>query len=183
MGKKVLRGKKGGFSLYHCSNCPISKTVGCNHRRKKMVGCAFVHQNKARHCEWKIIAFTLVISFLAAIGGLLYNYGLEITQVTSMEPFILNLFPFVNKKMKDGIRHKHAYYKFDIELLTLFTSSLCLLALVPSLFASVATRLLGCNKPSIFLGGLFFLVGALLNGFVVNVHMLVIGRLLLGFGV
>jgi MFS family permease len=34
-----------------------------------------------------------------------------------------------------------------------------------------------------FLGGLFFLVGSLLNGFAINVRMLIIGRLLLGFGV
>ncbi|PNY16830.1 sugar transport protein 10-like, partial [Trifolium pratense] len=32
-------------------------------------------------------------------------------------------------------------------------------------------------------GGLFFLVGALLNGFAVNIEMLIIGRLLLGFRV
>jgi len=36
---------------------------------------------------------------------------------------------------------------------------------------------------SMFLGGLFFLIGALLNGFAHNIAMLIIGRLFLGFGV
>ncbi|XP_073220890.1 sugar transport protein 10-like, partial [Cicer arietinum] len=56
------------------------------------------------------------------------------------------------------------------------------LSLVASFFASITTRLLG-RKPSMFIGGLFFLIGALLNGFAINVGMLIIGRLLLGFGV
>jgi MFS family permease len=34
-----------------------------------------------------------------------------------------------------------------------------------------------------FVGGLFFLIGALLNGFAHNIEMLIVGRLLLGFGV
>ncbi|KOM37736.1 hypothetical protein LR48_Vigan03g111800 [Vigna angularis] len=39
------------------------------------------------------------------------------------------------------------------------------------------------RKTSMFVGGLFFLFGALLNGFAINIEMLIIGRLLLGFGV
>ncbi|CAJ1948774.1 unnamed protein product [Sphenostylis stenocarpa] len=40
----------------------------------------------------------------------------------------------------------------------------------------------GC-KILMFIGGLFFLVGALLNAFAINIEVLIIGRLLLGFGV
>ncbi|KAI5412755.1 hypothetical protein KIW84_057400 [Lathyrus oleraceus] len=83
--------------------------------------------------------------------------------------------------MKDESGHESQYCKFDNELLTLFTSSLYLAALIASFFASITTRMLG-RKASMFTGGLFFLVGALLNGFAVNIEMLIIGRLLLGFG-
>jgi predicted MFS family arabinose efflux permease len=59
---------------------------------------------------------------------------------------------------------------------------LYLAALVASFFASTTTRVMG-RKTSMFVGGLFFLVGALLNGFAQNIGMLIVGRLLLGFGV
>ncbi|XP_028758972.1 sugar transport protein 10-like [Neltuma alba] len=147
-----------------------------------MAGGAFVDQSKVRHYEGKVTVFVLLTCFVAAMGGLLFGYDLGITGgVTSMESFLVKFFPSVYRKMK-GINHESTYCKFDNELLTLFTSSLYLAALVASFFASNTTRILG-RKPSMFLGGLFFLVGALLNGFAVNIAMLIIGRLLLGFGV
>jgi MFS family permease len=84
--------------------------------------------------------------------------------------------------MKDETHETSQYCKFDDQLLTLFTSSLYLAALVASFFAATITRMWG-RKTSMFLGGLFFLIGALLNGLAVNIGMLIIGRLLLGFGV
>lgn len=62
----------------------------------------------------------------------------------------------------------------------LFTSSLYLAALITPFFASTTTRMFGC-KASVFGGGLFFLVGALLHDFAINIEMLIVGRLLLGF--
>jgi len=148
-----------------------------------MAGGAFVDQSKARNYEGKVTAFVLITCFVAAMGGLLFGYDLGITGgVTSMDPFLVKFFPTVYKQMKDGLSHENTYCKFDNELLTLFTSSLYLAALVASFFASITTKKLG-RKPSMFLGGSFFLVGALLNGFAVNVSMLIIGRILLGFGV
>ncbi|KAJ1440456.1 Sugar/inositol transporter [Sesbania bispinosa] len=148
-----------------------------------MAGGTFVASGGGRHYEGKVTAFVLVTCFVAAMGGLLFGYDLGITGgVTSMEPFLIKFFPAVYKQMKDETSHESQYCKFDNQLLTLFTSSLYLAALVASFFASVTTRMLG-RKPSMFLGGLFFLVGALLNGFATNVEMLIIGRLLLGFGV
>ncbi|KAI9074498.1 hypothetical protein K1719_043560 [Acacia pycnantha] len=153
-----------------------------------MAGGGFVHrQIRPRQYEERVTTYVLVSCFVAAMGGLLFGYDLGITGgVTSMDPFLIKFFPFVYKKMKAEEGHEtrscSAYCRFNNDILTLFTSSLYLAALIASLFASNTTRILG-RKTSMFLGGLFFLVGALLNGFALNVAMLIIGRLLLGFGV
>ncbi|KAK2453775.1 sugar transport protein [Trifolium repens] len=148
-----------------------------------MAGGAFVATGGGREYAGHVTGFVLESCFAAAMGGLLFGYDIGITGgVTSMEQFLIKFFPSVYKQMKDESRHDSQYCKFDNHLLTLFTSSLYLAALVASFFASITTRLLG-RKPSMFLGGLFFLVGSLLNGFAINVRMLIIGRLLLGFGV
>ncbi|XP_052728509.1 sugar transport protein 10-like [Vigna angularis] len=148
-----------------------------------MAGGAFATRENGTQYESKTTIFVLVTCFVAAMGGLLFGYDLGITGgVTSMEPFLIKFFPSVYKRMKDESIHESQYCKFDNELLTLFTSSLYLSALVASFFASTTTRMMG-RKTSMFAGGLFFLVGALLNGFAINIEMLIIGRLLLGFGV
>jgi MFS family permease len=64
-------------------------------------------------------------------------------------------------------------------LLTLFTSSLYLAALVASLFAGYITKRCG-RRVSMLGGGAIFLVGAVLNGLAQNVAMLIIGRIFLG---
>lgn len=103
--------------------------------------------------------------------------------VTSMDEFLKKFFPSVYHKTKDGTAHdKNEYCKYDNHLLTLFTSSLYLAALVASFFASVVTRALG-RKVSMFIGGVAFLIGAILNGIAMNIALLIIGRLLLGVGV
>ncbi|WOL17704.1 sugar carrier protein C-like [Canna indica] len=55
-------------------------------------------------------------------------------------------------------------------------------ALISCFFASTVTRVLG-RKWSMFSGGLTFLVGASINGAAKDIAMLIIGRILLGFGV
>ncbi|MED6109667.1 Sugar transport protein 11 [Stylosanthes scabra] len=146
-----------------------------------MAGGGFVESN-GRHYEGKVTAFVLITCFVAAMGGLLFGYDLGITGgVTSMEPFLIKFFPVVYQQMLDD-SGTNQYCKFDNQLLTLFTSSLYLAALIASFFAATTSRWFG-RKPSMFVGGLFFLVGSLLNGFAVNVEMLIIGRIFLGFGV
>ncbi|QCD89313.1 sugar transport protein 10-like [Vigna unguiculata] len=141
------------------------------------------HVDGVRHYEGNVTTFVLITCFVAAMGGLLFGYDLGITGgVTSMEPFLIKFFPGVHKQMKDKSESKNQYCKFDNELLTLFTSSLYLAALVASFFASTTTRKLG-RKSSMLIGGLFFLVGSLLNGFAMNIEMLIIGRMFLGIGV
>ncbi|KAK7407805.1 hypothetical protein VNO78_09903 [Psophocarpus tetragonolobus] len=148
-----------------------------------MAGGSFVDTSGAHHYEGKVTAFVLITCFVAAMGGLLFGYDLGITGgVTSMDSFLIKFFPSVYKEMKNESESKNQYCKFDNQVLTLFTSSLYLAALLASFFASATTRMFG-RKPSMFFGGLFFLIGALLNGLAINIEMLIIGRILLGFGV
>ena len=98
-----------------------------------------------------------------------------------MDPFLSKFFPSVLETEHED-HHESMYCKYDNHLLTLFTSSLYLAALVASFLASAVTRKFG-RKISMFLGGLVFLFGAILNGAATNLAMLIIGRLLLGVGV
>ncbi|KAJ0264521.1 Sugar transport protein 4 [Hirschfeldia incana] len=134
-----------------------------------------------RNYNYKLTPKVFVTCFIGAFGGLIFGYDLGISGgVTQMEPFLEEFFPYVHKKMKNA--HENEYCRFDSQLLTLFTSSLYLAALVSSLFASTITRVFG-RKWSMFLGGLTFFIGSAFNGFAQNIAMLLIGRILLGFGV
>lgn len=98
-----------------------------------------------------------------------------------MDPFLLKFFPDVYHEEKLQ-KSTSQYCKFNSQLLTTFTSSLYLAALVASFFASTVTRLLG-RKPSMFCGGLVFLAGSVINGAAKDVAMLIIGRIFLGIGI
>ena len=99
------------------------------------------------------------------------------------DDFVKKFFPsIVYVKMKYEMRYEDGYCQFDSQMLTFFSSSHYLVALVASFFASYVTRALG-RKISMFLGGLFFLLGSVINSVAANIEMLVIGRLLLGVGV
>ncbi|KAE8647956.1 hypothetical protein Csa_000629 [Cucumis sativus] len=147
-----------------------------------MAGGGFVAEGRSgRNYEGGVTGFVIVTCLVAAMGGLLFGYDLGISGgVTSMPSFLDQFFPSVVKKMKGA--HESEYCKFDSELLTLFTSSLYLAALVASFAASVITRKFG-RKPSMFFGGLSFLIGSILNGVANGIGLLIIGRLLLGVGV
>ena len=101
--------------------------------------------------------------------------------VTSMDPFLRKFFPKVYRSKHDETS-TNQYCQYNSETLTMFTSSLYLAALISSLVASTVTRKLG-RKPSMLFGGVLFFVGALLNGFAQAVWMLIVGRILLGFGI
>lgn len=98
-----------------------------------------------------------------------------------MDSFLKKFFPSVYRKEKAD-ESTNQYCKFDSLTLTLFTSSLYLAALMSSIVASTVTRKLG-RKLSMLLGGVLFCAGALINGFAQAVWMLIVGRILLGFGI
>ncbi|MED6125261.1 Sugar transport protein 5 [Stylosanthes scabra] len=74
------------------------------------------------------------------------------------------------------------YCVYDSQVLTLFTSSLYLTGLVSSLLASRVTTALG-RRNTMILGGCIFFSGAVINGGSEIIAMLILGRILLGFGV
>ncbi|CAA2960906.1 sugar transport 1-like [Olea europaea subsp. europaea] len=130
----------------------------------------------------KLTWYVVLTLMAAAMGGLIFGYDIGISGgVTSMAPFLKKFFPSVyHKQMNDTSTNQ--YCKFDSQILTLFTSSLYLAALVASFFASTMTKKFGRRK-SMMLGGIIFLVGAIINAAAVHVSMLIIGRVLLGIGV
>lgn len=97
-----------------------------------------------------------------------------------MDEFLLKFFPTVYEKKHMAINTD--YCKYDNQLLQLFTSALYLAGLCAAFPASYITRLYG-RKWTMFMGGISFFVGAVLNGVGLNLAMLVIGRILLGVGV
>lgn len=99
-----------------------------------------------------------------------------------MDPFLKEFFPSVYEKSHNTTPSSNQYCKFNSQILTLFTSSLYLSALVAGLGASHITRYLG-RRATMIVGGVFFVSGALLNGLALNIAMLIAGRLLLGFGI
>ncbi|KAL6643346.1 hypothetical protein ACP70R_019011 [Stipagrostis hirtigluma subsp. patula] len=127
--------------------------------------------------------FVFMACLVAATGGLIFGYDIGISGgVTSMDPFLSRFFPSVYRNQAAAADDGNQYCKFDSQLLTLFTSSLYVAALVASLFAASVTRAFG-RKWSMFAGGVTFLAGCALNGAAVNVAMLILGRVLLGVGV
>lgn len=98
-----------------------------------------------------------------------------------MDTFLKKFFKSVyHKKNEDKLTNQ--YCQYNSQTLTMFTSSLYLAALVSSLVASFVTRKFGRKKSMLF-GELLFCAGALINAFAKAVWMLILGRMLLGFGI
>lgn len=146
-------------------------------------GAVVVSNGEVKDYAGRITSFVLFTCVVAATGGLIFGYDIGVSGgVTSMDVFLLKFFPSVYGSQKAAGSTKNQYCTFDSQLLTTFTSSLYLAALVASFFASAMTRVFG-RRISMLFGGTTFLVGAILNGVAVNIAMLIIGRILLGIGV
>ncbi|KAH9610685.1 hypothetical protein KSS87_003694 [Heliosperma pusillum] len=130
----------------------------------------------------KLTPYVLATCIVAAMGGLIFGYDIGISGgVTSMPMFLKRFFPDVFEK-QNADTSTNQYCKFDSVPLTLFTSSLYLAALLSSLVASTVTRKFG-RRLSMLFGGLIFCAGAIINAGAQNVAMLIVGRILLGFGI
>ncbi|KAL5559004.1 hypothetical protein UlMin_035215 [Ulmus minor] len=97
-----------------------------------------------------------------------------------MVPFLKKFFPSVLRKAAEAKTNMYCVY--DSQVLTAFTSSLYIAGLVASLVASRLSTEIG-RKNTMVLGGSTFLAGAAINGGAANIAMLILGRILLGFGV
>ncbi|KAL5700237.1 hypothetical protein ACHQM5_025710 [Ranunculus cassubicifolius] len=147
-----------------------------------MAGGVGIAVEPGKEYPGKMTWFVFFACFVAAWGGLIFGYDIGISGgVTAMRPFLKKFFHKVYLK-EIGVQSANQYCRFDSEVLTLFTSSLYLAALISSLFASKITRRFG-RRLTMLLGGLVFLFGAIINGAAANVAMLIVGRLLLGVGV
>ncbi|WCJ26170.1 Sugar transport protein 1 [Euphorbia peplus] len=126
-------------------------------------------------------AFTTCL--IAASGGLLFGYDLAISGgVITMDPFLKHFFPDVYEKQSSVKPAENKYCTYDNQILILFVSSLYIAAVLSSVCASDITRNSGV-RTTMLTGGYLFAVGALFNGFAQNLWMLIVGRLLLGFGI
>ncbi|PKU66034.1 hexose carrier protein HEX6 [Dendrobium catenatum] len=132
--------------------------------------------------EERITLLLLFSCMVAASGGLLFGYEHGISGgVTSMESFLKKFFPGVYAEMKQDSTTSN-YCKFNSQILTLFTSSLYISGFFASLVASHATTRFG-RLFSMRVGGAFVFTGAAIGGAAINVYMLILSRILLGFGV
>ncbi|KAL5721867.1 Sugar transport protein 5 [Ranunculus cassubicifolius] len=129
----------------------------------------------------KLTLSVIITCAVAATCGLIFGYDIGISGgVTTMEPFLKKFFPSVWRRM--GSAKRNTYCVYNSQVLTAFTSSLYIAGFFSSLVASRVTRTMG-RKATMVLGGCTFLIGAAINGAAVNVEMLIVGRILLGFGV
>ncbi|XP_057427384.1 sugar transport protein 13-like [Lotus japonicus] len=129
------------------------------------------------------ITLTVIVScIMAATGGLMFGYDVGISGgVTSMPSFLQRFFPEVYIRTQQHGEESN-YCKYDNQNLQLFTSSLYLAALVAAMVASTITRKLG-RKLTMLIAGVFFIVGTVLNALANSLIILIIGRIILGFGV
>ncbi|KAI9107104.1 hypothetical protein K1719_022632 [Acacia pycnantha] len=131
--------------------------------------------------DGKITLSVVITCIVAASGGLIFGYDTGISGgVTTMTPFLEKFFPEIQKK--SASTKTNVYCVYDSQVLTLFTSSLYLAAMVSSLAASRVTAAVG-RRNTIILGGCTFLAGGVINGGAENIAMLILGRILLGLGV
>ncbi|KHN35529.1 Sugar carrier protein C [Glycine soja] len=131
----------------------------------------------------KLTLRVVLTCVMAATGGLIFGYDHGVSGgVTSMDSFLKEFFPSVYEQESTMKASTDSYCKFNSQILTLFTSSLYLTALVAGLVASSITRLMG-RRATMIIGGIFFVLGALLNGLATGLWMLIVGRMLLGFGI
>ncbi|GMH27301.1 hypothetical protein Nepgr_029144 [Nepenthes gracilis] len=144
-------------------------------------GAAGVAKERADQYQGRVTSYVIIACMVAAVGGSLFGYDIGISGgVTAMDGFLRHFFHGVYEKKQHA--HENNYCKFNDQGLASFTSSLYFAGLVASLIASPVTRNYG-RRTSIICGGLSFLIGATLNAAAQNLAMLLLGRIMLGFGI
>ncbi|PUZ47433.1 hypothetical protein GQ55_7G164500 [Panicum hallii var. hallii] len=127
------------------------------------------------------VTFSVVVACLmAASCGLIFGYDSGVSGgVTQMDSFLSKFFPEVVEGRKNA--KVDAFCKYDNQWLTAFTSLLWIAGTLSSLVARCVTRRVG-RQAIMLIDSALFLAGSVINAAAVNIAMLIIGRMLLGFG-
>ncbi|KAL6841616.1 hypothetical protein ACP4OV_028555 [Aristida adscensionis] len=153
-------------------------------RRAPTMAVGFVNAavGDGRRYDGRITVFVALSCVTAALGASIFGYDLGSSGgVSSMEPFLREFFPEVYRRMKGDVRVSN-YCKFDSQLLTLFTSSLYISGLLTAMLLSSWFTARRGRRPSMIVGGVAFIAGAVVSGAAVDVYMAILGRALLGVG-
>lgn len=143
-------------------------------------GPSFGDKERIALYEGKTTTAVMIIAVVAASGGLLFGFDNGITGGVIAHPdFQPMFFPHISEH---NMGKNDPFCKYDDHLLQLFTSSLFLAAGAAAMVGSWTCNRFG-RKMTMLTGGLCFLVGTGLVAGAVAMPMLVIGRIVLGFGV
>ncbi|KAK4722405.1 hypothetical protein R3W88_012638 [Solanum pinnatisectum] len=125
-------------------------------------GMADDGQDSNNRFNGKITSAVIITSIVAASGGLIFGFDIGISGgVTTMRPFLEKFFPSILKKAAFTGAEANVYCVYDTGRLT---------------------TVIGRRNIMVVGGSTFFAV-ALINGASQNIFMLILGRILLGFGV
>ncbi|CAL5224139.1 g6772 [Coccomyxa viridis] len=149
-----------------------------------MAGGAYVvADNKIKDYPGRLTWRVFIVCLFACQGGMLFGFDNGITGgVTSMPAFLAKFFPDVYHHTQNPGHGDSAYCKYNNQGLQLFTSCLFIAAAFSSLVGGYTTRALG-RRRTMTIGGLLFIIGAALQAGAVHLAMLIVGRVMLGFGV
>jgi sugar porter (SP) family MFS transporter len=134
---------------------------------------------RASQYNAKTTWYVVVLGVIAASGGLLFGYDLGVTGgVVAMPNFLEHFFPEVLLAQESA----DPYCAYENQKLQAFTSSLFLSGAFFSIIANFTNKKFG-RQIVMVIGGLAFCIGSILCAFAQNLAMLVIGRVMLGWGV
>jgi len=139
--------------------------------------------NRSELHETKVTWYVMIITMVAASGGLMFGYDNGVSGgVSAMNHFLEKFFPEVLESKLADATQETAYCKYDSQKLQTFTSVLFLTGLLASFPAAWVTTHKG-RKTSMVISGALYTAGCVLLTAAEHVWMLYIGRVLLGGGV
>jgi sugar porter (SP) family MFS transporter len=147
-------------------------------------GDVVVANGEFKHYEGHTTIYVVLACLLASFSGLMLGYDIGITGgVAQMNDFLEKFFPVVvvNKELEYESGKGNLYCQYNNQHLQAYISSLYLVGFASTLVAAPITRLYG-RKTSILIAGISFLIGVVLKTSAQNLAMLVLGRVLYGWG-
>jgi MFS family permease len=135
--------------------------------------------------EGHITIYVLFASILATSTAVMGGYDAGITGgVAQMNNFLEKFFPavYARKQLSVKIGSSHNIYcQYNSQALQAYSASISLAAAVSTLFASYFTRNYG-RKTTLIYAGVLSIIGVILKAAAQNLGMLLVGRIIIGFG-